>query len=107
MQLTTTEEQLMHHLWKLENAFLKDLIELYPDPKPATTTVATLLKRMTDKQFVGYKMQSNTRIYFPLVSKNEYFSKYMNGLIKNFLYCLLKTCELYSITNILVWLVFQ
>ena len=84
MQLTTTEEQLMHHLWKLENAFLKDLIELYPDPKPATTTVATLLKRMTDKQFVGYNVQGNTRIYFPLVSKNEYFSKYMNGLIKNF-----------------------
>jgi BlaI family penicillinase repressor len=84
MQLTTTEEQLMHHLWKLENAFLKDLIELYPDPKPATTTVATLLKRMTDKQFVGYNVQGNTRIYFPLVSKNEYFSKHVNGLIKNF-----------------------
>ncbi|MCB0447257.1 MAG: BlaI/MecI/CopY family transcriptional regulator, partial [Gelidibacter sp.] len=54
MQLTKTEEDLMNHLWKLEKAFMKDLLDAYPDPKPATTTVATLLKRMTDKKFVGY-----------------------------------------------------
>ena len=43
MQLTNTEEQLMEHLWKLEKAFMKDLLELYPEPKQATTTLATLL----------------------------------------------------------------
>ena len=48
MQLSKTEEQLMQHLWKLEKAFMKDLLEAYPEPKPATTTVATLLKSMID-----------------------------------------------------------
>lgn len=84
MQLSKTEEELMNHLWKLENAFMKDLLDAYPEPKPATTTVATLLKRMADKKFVGYNLYGNSREYFPLVKKKDYFSKHVNGLIKQF-----------------------
>lgn len=84
MQLTKTEEDLMNHLWKLEKAFMKDLLEAYPEPKPAPTTVATLLKRMHDKQFVGYTLYGKSREYFPLVKKKDYFSKHVNGLIKSF-----------------------
>ena len=74
----------MNHLWKLEKAFMKDLLDAYPKPKPATTTVATLLKRMNDKGFVDYNLFGNSREYFPLVKKKDYFSKHVNGLIKNF-----------------------
>lgn len=84
MQLSKTEEQLMQHLWKLEKAFMKDLLDIYPEPKPATTTVATLLKRMIDKGFVAYKTFGKSREYYPLVKKEDYFSKHVNGLIKNF-----------------------
>ncbi|MCB0465095.1 MAG: BlaI/MecI/CopY family transcriptional regulator [Aequorivita sp.] len=84
MTLSNAEEQLMQLLWKQERAFMKDLIDAYPDPKPATTTVATLLKRMQDKNFVDYKQVGRSREYFPLVKKKDYFSKHVNGLIKNF-----------------------
>ena len=84
MQLSKTEEQLMQHLWKLENAFMKDLLDIYPEPKPATTTVATLLKRMIGKGFVDYKTYGKSREYYPLVKKEDYFSKHVNGLIKTF-----------------------
>lgn len=83
-QLTNAEEQLMEHLWKLEKAFMKDLLEAYPKPKPATTTVATLLKRMIDKQFVAYNEFGNSREYYSLVKKTDYFSKHVNGLISTF-----------------------
>ena len=84
MQLSKTEEELMNYLWKLEKAFMKDLLDAYPEPKPANTTVATLLKRMNDKGFVGYKLYGKSREYYPLVKKKDYFSKHVNGLIKNF-----------------------
>ncbi|MDI1316156.1 BlaI/MecI/CopY family transcriptional regulator [Flavobacterium sp.] len=84
MQLSNSEEQLMEHLWKLKKAFMKDLLEAFPEPKPATTTVATLLKRMIDKRFVAYTEFGNSREYYPLVKKTDYFSKHVNGLIKNF-----------------------
>ncbi|OXA95024.1 penicillinase repressor [Flavobacterium oncorhynchi] len=83
-QLSNSEEQLMEHLWKLEKAFMKDLLEAYPEPKPATTTVATLLKRMIDKKFVAYNEFGNSREYYPLVKKTDYFSKHVKGLINNF-----------------------
>lgn len=84
MALSNSEEQLMQLLWKQKRAIMKDLIEAYEDPKPATTTIATLLKRMQDKGFVDYKQVGRSREYFPLVKKKDYFSKHVNGLIKNF-----------------------
>ena len=84
MELSKTEEQLMQHLWKLEKAFMKDLLDAYPEPKPATTTIATLLKRMIGKGFVNYKTFGKSREYYPLVKKEDYFSKHVNGIIKTF-----------------------
>lgn len=74
----------MEYLWQKEKVFLKDLIECFPDPKPAPTTVATLLKRMQDKGFVAYKLYGNSREYYPLIMKSQYFSKQVNGIIKTF-----------------------
>ncbi|HEY5325819.1 MAG TPA: BlaI/MecI/CopY family transcriptional regulator [Mucilaginibacter sp.] len=84
MKLTDSEEQLMDLIWEHEQVFMKDIIESYPEPKPAVTTIATLLKRMQNKGFVGYKLMGNSRQYYPLVKKSAYFSKHVNGLIKNF-----------------------
>ena len=84
MNLSKSEEQLMELIWKHEKVFFKDLIESYPEPKPAATTVATLLKRIQDKGFVGYTLFGNSRQYYPLVGKSDYFSKHVKGIIKNY-----------------------
>jgi predicted transcriptional regulator len=84
MQLTNAEEQVMRHLWKLERAYMKNILEEFSEPKPASTTLATLLKRMIDKGFVGFNQHGSNREYFPLVKKNQYFAKHINSLVKNF-----------------------
>jgi BlaI family transcriptional regulator, penicillinase repressor len=84
MYLTTAEEQIMKLLWRLERAFIRDLLNEFPEPKPASTTVLTLLKRMIDKGFVNYKLYGNSREYYPLIKKSDYFSDRFNGLIKDF-----------------------
>jgi BlaI family transcriptional regulator, penicillinase repressor len=84
MKLSKAEEQLMEIIWQQEKVFMKDIIESYPDPKPATTTLATLLKRMQDKGFVAYTLYGNSREYYPLVKKSDYFSKQVKGIIKDF-----------------------
>ena len=63
---------------------MKELIENYPDPKPATTTIATLLKRMQEKGFVAYTQMGNSRQYYPLVKKADYFSKHVKSIIENY-----------------------
>ena len=84
VKLTNAEEQVMKYIWKLERAYLKNILDEFPEPKPANTTIATLLKRMTDKGFVGYNQHGSNREYFPLVKKTEYFSKQVNSMIKNY-----------------------
>jgi BlaI family transcriptional regulator, penicillinase repressor len=84
MHLTNAEEQVMKLLWRLDKAFIRNLLNEFPDPKPAPTTVLTLLKRMMDKGFVSYKQYGNSREYYPLIKKSDYFSDHINGLIKDF-----------------------
>nr|WP_319998887.1 BlaI/MecI/CopY family transcriptional regulator [uncultured Draconibacterium sp.] len=83
-QLTKAEEQVMKYLWKLEKAFLKDIIEAFPEPRPANTTIATLINRMIDKGFIGFNRYSKIREYYPKMTKTEYFGKQINSIIKDF-----------------------
>lgn len=84
IELSKTEEQLMEYIWRQDGIFLKDLIAALPLPKPASTTVATLLKRMQDKGFVTYEVFGNSRQYKALVSKEDYFSRHVNGMIRDY-----------------------
>lgn len=84
MSLSKSEEQLMEIIWKNEKVFMKEILDSFPEPKPAGTTIATLLKRMQEKAFVAYEMFGNSRQYYALVSKKEYFSNHVNGMIKNY-----------------------
>lgn len=84
MALSKSEEKLMDLIWKYKRVFLKELIESHPEPRPAKTTIATMLKRMQDKGFVGYTLFGNSRQYFPLVNRSEYFSKHLKKMIGDY-----------------------
>lgn len=84
MQLSNSEEQLMNHLWNLGPAYMKDLITQYDDPKPAQTTIATLLKRMQDKGYIDYVTEGRSRKYNSLVTKEDYVAGRFQGFVKSF-----------------------
>ncbi|KNB62077.1 BlaI/MecI/CopY family transcriptional regulator [Chryseobacterium sp. Hurlbut01] len=84
IKLTDSEEVIMEILWEKEKVFMKEILESYPEPKPATTTVATLLKRMQNKDFVGYELFGNSREYFPKIKKSDYFKEEMTSMIDRF-----------------------
>lgn len=83
-KLSKAEEQVMEYIWQKEKAFMKEIIECFPEPKPASTTVATLIKRMTDKKYIGFVQLGNSRQYYPVIKKSEYFSKHMDNIIRNY-----------------------
>jgi BlaI family penicillinase repressor len=83
-ELTKAEEQVMQILWDLKKAFVKDVIEQLPEPKPAYTTVSTIIRILEQKEFVGYKAYGKTHEYFPLVSKDVYKKFITKGLLKDY-----------------------
>ncbi|RXM38710.1 penicillinase repressor [Chryseobacterium sp. CH21] len=84
IKLTDSEKILMEILWEKKAIYMKDILDAYPNPKPAPTTIATLLKRMQNKELVGYKLYGNSREYYPKVEKGEYFKEEMTSMIDRF-----------------------
>lgn len=71
-ELTKAEEEVMQQLWQKEAAFVKDIIEALPEPKPAYNTVSTIIRILEQKGFVGHRAYGKTHEYFPLISKDDY-----------------------------------
>jgi BlaI family penicillinase repressor len=83
-ELTRAEDQVMQILWKLEKAFVKDIIEQIPEPKPAYNTVSTIVRILETKGFVDHKAYGKTHEYFPLISRERYTKFYLNNMIKGY-----------------------
>lgn len=82
-QLTKAEEQLMQILWKLEKAFLKEILDAYPE-RPKQSTVSTLLKILENKGFVDHHVFGKVHQYYPLVEKDAYASSQMGGFMQKY-----------------------
>lgn len=86
-ELTKAEEQVMQLLWQLEEAIVKDIIALMPDPKPAYNTVSTVVRVLEGKGFIDHKAYGNSHVYFPLISEAQYkkftFDKMMSNYFSN------------------------
>ena len=82
--LTRAEEEIMQVIWKLGKAFLRDILNEMPNPKPHSNTVATILKILVDKAFVGIEVFGRTHRYYPLVNKEVYSKGRVKSLVKKY-----------------------
>ena len=82
--LTKAEEQVMQVLWGLEKGFVNDILEKFPEPKPAYNTVSTIVRILEKKGFVDHRAYGKTHEYFPLISKSEYTKRYFGSFMKNY-----------------------
>jgi BlaI family transcriptional regulator, penicillinase repressor len=71
-ELTKAEEEIMHLMWDLEKAYVKDVIEKLPEPKPAYNTVSTFIRILETKGFISHQAFGKTYLYFPVVSREDY-----------------------------------
>ena len=82
--LTKTEEKIMHILWESNKAFVNDVIEKMPDPKPPYNTISSVIRILEKKGFVTYKAYGRTHEYFPIITKSEYKRFTFKSLIKDY-----------------------
>lgn len=84
IELTKAEVQVMQYLWNIEKGFLKDIIEQYPEPRPAYTTVSTVVRVLVKKKAISFNTYGKINEYYPLIKKSDYTKKYMSTLVQNF-----------------------
>ncbi len=83
-ELTRAEEQIMHVLWALERAYVKDIIERLPSPKPAYNTVSTIVRILEKKGFVDHEAFGKTHLYRPTVPKEDYTQAFLKSFVKDY-----------------------
>ncbi len=83
-ELTRAEEEIMQVLWKKEKALVREIIDSLPEPKPAYTTVSTIVRILEKKGFVDHQSFGKVHQYFPLVAKKNYTRKLFKGMLNNY-----------------------
>ncbi|MEO1450059.1 MAG: BlaI/MecI/CopY family transcriptional regulator [Bacteroidota bacterium] len=83
-KLTRKEEEIMQILWRLEKAFVKDILAELPEPQPHYNTVSSLVRLLEEKGFVGFKAYGKTHEYFPLVNKEDYRRQFMGRVVQDY-----------------------
>jgi len=83
-ELTRAEEQVMQILWKIERGFVKDVVELLDNPKPAYNTISTIIRILEKKGFVNHKAYGKTHEYFPIVSKKDYTKSFFGNFLNKY-----------------------
>ncbi len=82
--LTKAEEDVMQILWDLKKAFVKDIIDKMPEPKPAYNTVSTIIRILENKGFVYHEAYGKSHEYFPTIEKEEYSNQYLGRVIQKY-----------------------
>ena len=82
-ELTKAEAQVMHYIWELEKSFLKDIVEAFPEPRPAYTTISTVIRVLVKKGYVDYNTYGKVHEYYPKVTRKAYFRKHVKSIINN------------------------
>jgi predicted transcriptional regulator len=71
-ELTKAQEEILLVLWEIQEGAVADVVEKLPEPKPAYTTVATVVKVLEKKGYVARRKYGNIYVYYPVVTKRAY-----------------------------------
>jgi len=83
-ELTRAEEEVMQILWRIKRGFIKEILEKFDEPRPAYSTVSTIIRILQEKGFVNYKVYGRTFQYFPVISKDDYRKTQMSSFVRNY-----------------------
>jgi len=83
-KLAKREEQIMQAVWNLDKAFIKEIMQELPDPKPHYNSVATIVKILEEKGFLAHESVGNIFQYFPAIAKEEYQKHAMKDVVSQY-----------------------
>ncbi len=82
--LSEKELELMNHLWQLKTAYMKDIVAQYQKPRPAYTTISTLINRLIAKKHIGFHLHGRDKEYFPILKKPSYFKQEFSKMMDKY-----------------------
>ena len=83
-KLATKEEEIMRLFWKHGDMFIRDLLNYYEEPKPHYNTLATQVKFLEEKKFLGRRPMGNSNQFYVLISEKEYKGSALHSIVSRY-----------------------
>ncbi|PHN08428.1 BlaI/MecI/CopY family transcriptional regulator [Flavilitoribacter nigricans] len=83
-RLNEREEQIMQILWRVKNAFVKEILAEMPEPKPPITTVSSIVRKLETEGIIGHEAFGKTHRYFPILEKSAYRKSFFQRMLNNY-----------------------
>ena len=83
-KLTDKEEELMHFFWEKGPLYVREIVELYPEPRPHFNTISTFVRALEQKEYVNHEQFGNTYRYYAVVSREEYSRKTLRTVMSRY-----------------------
>ncbi len=83
-KLTNKEEEIMHILWKLKKAFVKEVMAEITEDQPHYNTLSTIIRNLEEKGYVSHNAYGNTHQYYPIIALEDYRKTFMSTAIEHY-----------------------
>lgn len=83
-KLSPKEEVIMNLFWERGPMFVKELLNLYDEPKPHFNTVSTFVRALEEQGYVGHRAFGTSHQYYPLITREEYHKHTVRGIISKY-----------------------
>ena len=83
-KLTRKEEEIMNHFWDKGAMFVRELLDLYAEPKPHFNTLSTMVRTLEANGYVSHKAYGNSYQYYPIVSREDYAGSSFKGIVSSY-----------------------
>ena len=82
--LTPKETVIMQMLWDHGPLFIREMLDLYPEPKPHFNTVSTIVRILETKGYVTHEVMGNSHRFSAVAQKDDFRSRSLAEVIRNY-----------------------
>ena len=83
-RLTPQEENVMLHVWQLNECAIKDVVDKMEEPKQPYTTVASIFNNLENKGYLIKKRFGNVKVYIPKITEAAYKRYFLSEVVKSY-----------------------
>lgn len=83
--LTRREEEVMQMIWNAgEPVRVRDLVALYPDPRPHFNTVSTVVRGLEEKGCLAHVAEGGSFKYYAVCEKDDFRDRSLGEIIRGY-----------------------
>lgn len=80
-KLTSKEEEVLEIFWKKGPQYVRNIVEMYDDPRPHFNTISTIVRTLEEKGYVSHEQMGKSYRYFAIVAEEDMGKKSLSSIV--------------------------